>query len=158
MKPKEIKTPADLIQGDYAIFVTWLIYKANPAKIEKLAVDKVFEPEYMNRACGLQENGLCKEWQPKRWMFQGTGIWDFRKMKWGEELYYSGRMKHKLYHLDQIKEAELFASTIVPKLQLDAVMSRIDRLKQDFTNKLVEMQKLEEILIKNCNTVVKSFV
>lgn len=153
MKQKNIKSPADLLKGDFLIFVSWKIHKATPAIIDRVVVDDVFKETYLNKMYGPGPNGLGIEWDPKRWVFQKRGAWDFREIEFGAELRYQGdRIMHKIYRIDQLDEAKRFAEVEVPKKQLAAVMKRMDKLKQDFTNKIAEMEKLEKIL-RNCNTV-----
>lgn len=159
MKSKDINQPSDLIAGDYVIFVTWEKHKATPAKIEKVAVKEIFQPTYLHTMYGPGENGLGREWDKKRWHFQGLNAWDLRQIKFGHEFpSFTNRSIHKLYHYDQLAEAERFAKIEVPKRQLKAVMERIDTIKQNFTSKITEMEELEKILLKNCNTVEKEIV
>lgn len=154
MKSNKINTLADLIKGDYVLFVTWQICKATPAKIKKVGISSIIKPTYLSEySYGVNGNGLPKEWTPKRWIFHGYGVWDLRTIQWGDELYFSGRVKHKIFHLSQLEEAKAFADTEVPKLQLKCVMERIDKIKQNFTNKITEMENLEKILTANCNAV-----
>jgi hypothetical protein len=159
MKPKDINKPSDLIVGDVIILVTWDKLKATAAKIEKVAVDKVFEPTHLNMMYGPGNDGLGIEWDRKKWIFEKRGGWDFRNTNWQDELpsFYS-RQIHRLYRFDQLAEAERFAKVEVPKRQLAAVLERIDKIKQNFTSKMDEMEELEIILTKNCNAVQKEIV
>ncbi len=159
MKSKDINKPSDLIAGDYVVFVTWDRHKATPAKVEKICVKQIFEPTYLNKMYGAGENGLGIEWDKKRWHFEGLNAWDLREINFEHEFpSYNNRAIHKLYHYDQLVKAELFAKSEVPKRQLDAVIKRIDKIKQNFTSKINEMEELENILKKNCNAITKQIV
>lgn len=149
MKAKEIKKPSDLIVGDYVFFVTWEKHKATPAKIEKVAVKEIFQPTYLNKMYGPGANGLGIEWDKKRWHFPDYDAWDLRELNFEHEFKsFNKRAIHKLYHYDQLAEAELFAKVEVPKRQLASVLERIDKIKDNFSNKLSEMEELERILQK----------
>jgi hypothetical protein len=159
MKPKNINIPSDLIVGDYVFIVTWEKHKATPAKIEKVAVKEIFQPTYLNLMYGPGENGLGIEHDRKRWHFEGYDAWDLRKLNWEHEFpTFNSRGLHKLYHCDQLDEAERFTKVEVPKRQLAAVLERIDKIKQNFTSKITEMEELEKILTANCNAVEKEVV
>lgn len=159
MKPKDITKPSDLIVGDYVFFLTWNKHKATPAIIDKVSVKEIFQPTYLNKMYGPGENGLGIEWDKKRWHFPGYDAWDLRKIDWRHEFKsFNNREIHKLYHYDQLEEAKQFAKVEVPKRQLEAVMERIDKIKQNFTSKITEMEELERILIENCNAVQKETV
>jgi hypothetical protein len=157
MKSKDIINPSDLIVGDYFIIVTFEKLKATPAKIEKVAIDRIFEPTHCHAMYGLDENGLPREWDRKKWVVDGYySGWDLRIAKWGEEYpdFYN-KCIYKIFHLNQLEEAERFAKGEVPQRQLKAVLGRIDKIRNNFTNKMTEMQELERILQNNCNAVIK---
>jgi hypothetical protein len=150
MKPKDILKPSDLIVGDYVFILTWEKHKAIPAKIVKTAVRQIFEPTYLNLMYGPGENGLGLEWDKKRWHFEDYDAWDLRKVNFEHEFpSFNNRAIHKLYHYDQLAEAERFAKVEVPKRQLAAVMERMDKIKDNFHSKLSEMEELERILQKS---------
>lgn len=149
MKSKDIVKPSDLIVGDYVFILTWEKHKATPAKIEKVSVKQIFQPTYLNKMYGPGENGLGIEWDKKRWHFDGYDAWDLRKVNFEHEFKsFNSRSVHKLYHYDQLAEAEQFAKSEVPKRQLITITERMDKIKNNFHNKLSEFEELERILQK----------
>ena len=128
------KQPKDLIEGDKIILVSFNPNKTGKAKILTVEVG------CHNKQAGAYNYRLLKKY----------GWFLFENIKWEEVLDVRYKInRFKIFPIEDMDRAKLFAEVEVPKLQFVNLGHDLDRITSEFHSKTSDFQRLEKIVENN---------